>query len=407
MSDAFAVNAVTATLTQLLAAQLAGVLAGGSVTSRPLDKARDATNLTNQLNVFLWGVSVNAALRNQDMPGVRPGERALAPLALDLHYLLTAYGRDDDQTDPTSHVLLGHAMRALHDNAVLACDDLRVAQPLSDVFQQIERIKISPQSLSVEEVSKLWTIFQVQYRVSTAYQVSVVLIESTKATRTPLPVLKRGPGDRGVTSAPNVSSPLPALTQLDLPAARSGAQLGDAIGVVGTALSGATGARLTHTKLGSSVALPLGAAASATRIPLTITDDPTLWAAGIYSLVIDVRRPSETITRTSNALALALIPTLVTVNPTTAPSGVDLTLTLNVKPAVLPLQRVSVLFGEAELRLPEVNAATSSLSVTIPAPAPGTYLVRVRIDGLDSSPVVQSGTPPVWEFAAAQQVIIT
>ena len=46
--------------------------------------------------------------------------------------------------------------------------------------EQIERVRITPQPLSVDELSKLWTAFQTHFRISAAYQVSVVLIESTR-----------------------------------------------------------------------------------------------------------------------------------------------------------------------------------------------------------------------------------
>jgi len=46
--------------------------------------------------------------------------------------------------------------------------------------------------MSLEDVSKLWTTFQTQYRISAAYEVSVVIIESSRIVKTPLPVLTRG-----------------------------------------------------------------------------------------------------------------------------------------------------------------------------------------------------------------------
>ena len=49
----------------------------------------------------------------------RDGEPAQPPLALNLFYLLTAYGRDNDAQRPFSHMLLGRAMSILHDHPVL------------------------------------------------------------------------------------------------------------------------------------------------------------------------------------------------------------------------------------------------------------------------------------------------
>lgn len=85
MSNSMAIAAVTATLRNLLDKALAteAELADAIVTAQPLDKARDATATVNQLNLFLYLISPNAAWRNQDMLGrVKSGEVASPPLAL-------------------------------------------------------------------------------------------------------------------------------------------------------------------------------------------------------------------------------------------------------------------------------------------------------------------------------------
>ena len=51
--------------------------------------------------------------------------------------------------------------------------------PGSNLHEQIERVRITPQPLSLEEISKLWAAFQTNYRLSAAYQAAVILIEST------------------------------------------------------------------------------------------------------------------------------------------------------------------------------------------------------------------------------------
>ena len=66
------------------------------MTTLPLDKARGNNN-NNQLNLFLYQIARNAAWSNRDIPQqVKPGETGVPPLALNLYYLVTAYGRDDD-----------------------------------------------------------------------------------------------------------------------------------------------------------------------------------------------------------------------------------------------------------------------------------------------------------------------
>src|ERR1700735_3986958 len=150
MSNWEAIAAVTATLQAIL---LNEVPAGASdlsdlrVSILPLDKAR-ASNTNNQVNLFLYMVMRNAAWSNSDMPGrVQPGEVAIPPLPLNLYYLMTAFGRDDDATQPFGHELLGKAMSVMYDHPVLSAADITGATqtilPGNDLAQQVERIRIT------------------------------------------------------------------------------------------------------------------------------------------------------------------------------------------------------------------------------------------------------------------------
>src|SRR5262249_182056 len=175
-----------------------------------------------QVNLFLYQTLPDAAWRNLDIPRrVRPGETGQPPLPLTLYYLVTAYS--DEDNDIKSHALLGKAMSILHDYPVIGADEIQNATKNDDGLKntnlpdQVERRRITLQPLTFEEMSKLWTTFQTHYRTSAAYQVSVVLIESTLPSKTPLPVLQRGEGDRGVTSQPDLTPPFPALNSLQAP----------------------------------------------------------------------------------------------------------------------------------------------------------------------------------------------
>ncbi|MGW8252117.1 MAG: DUF4255 domain-containing protein, partial [Anaerolineales bacterium] len=195
MSDPLAIAAVTETLIRLLFEGINAAIPGTTITARPPDKARNGVT-GNQINIFMYQVEPNAAWRNQDMPlRVRPGESAVPPLALNLYYLITAYGENDD--DNQGHRVLGHAMSLLNDHPLLSRDEIEAALPQSDLNSQFERVRITQQPLSLDETSKLWSAFQTQYRISAAYQAALVLIESQRSTRAALPVLSRGEGDIG------------------------------------------------------------------------------------------------------------------------------------------------------------------------------------------------------------------
>ena len=177
MSNALAIAAVTATLRRVLDRGLNVDVPGTLVRTRPPDQVRDRE--ANQVNLFLYQTTPNAAWRNIDLPGRSSTGSEPAgppPLALNLYYLVSAYGRDGDDLDPISHRLLARAMAILHAHAVLDPAEIRSALPGNDLHAQAERVKITLQPLSLEELTKLSSAFQAPYRISVAYEVSVVLI---------------------------------------------------------------------------------------------------------------------------------------------------------------------------------------------------------------------------------------
>jgi hypothetical protein len=173
MSDSTAIAAVTSALRRRLQRALDASLPGTRVTIRPPDKAHDG-QAGNQVNLFLFRASPNASWRNvsTEPAGTGPGGPRQPPLALDLLYLLSAHGRDDDDPEPFSHRLLGEAMRVLHERPVLDPAELDPA-PAGGV----ERVRVTLQPLSLEEMTKLWSIFQAPYRPSVVYEATVVLID--------------------------------------------------------------------------------------------------------------------------------------------------------------------------------------------------------------------------------------
>src|SRR6185312_11398192 len=97
------------------------------------------------------------------------------PLLLNLWYLVTAFGRDNDAVQPFGHRLMGKAASVLYDHPVLSAEEIKsattAALPSTDLDRQIERVRITLQPLSLDEISKLWTGFATQYRLSAAYEV--------------------------------------------------------------------------------------------------------------------------------------------------------------------------------------------------------------------------------------------
>ena len=392
MSNTLAIAAVTATLRDLLnrVAQPTGIdpnpdpdIADTTCTTKPPSQARGGEG-QNQLNLFLYRTAASPTHRNQELPGRgRPLETALPPLALDLFYLVTAYGKNND--DLLAHRVLGRAMSLLHDRALLMPGEIDAALKNSDLGKQIERVRVSPQPLSTEELSRLWAIFQTPYRISASYQVSVVLIDSNRRTQAPLPVLTRG-----LVVNPSLVPTVPTLTELRLPLADQPAArlpfagpppaLGDTVTFAGHDLTG-TGvvARFAHPLL--AAAIPRTAtAATESSFQVALPDDQVNWPAGIYTVTATVQRATGD--RQTNAVALTLAPRITAVTKALV-AGVT-TLTVKASPQVWPAQRASVVVGSSEFLAAAHPAKTETLTFPLPGLAPGSYRLRLRVDGVDS-----------------------
>lgn len=437
MSSALAIAAVTATLKDLLNNGLIdhnlGVVGNFSVTAQPPDRITTGQTESNQVNLFLYQVTPNLGWRNAGLPARNTrGDRVGAPpLALDLHYLMSVYGA----ADLNAEVLLGYAMQLLHETPVLTRNQLRTSlagntvlppnpqgpfgpHVAVDLADQVEQIKITPVYLSSEELSKLWTSMQARYRPSMAYLVSVVLIQRKDGVAAAPPVLQRGVDDSGPLAQ---AAPPPLLARVrpaastQLPAAR----LGDDLALEGNALRGGAGVtlRLACARLDLERALPttVDEAGVRARLPSVAEDADGMheWGIGVYTAALRVAEPDLPVW-TSNEVPLALAPT-ITVSPLNAAAGtLALTVTCTPRIAVAQYPHVRLLFGDRELRVadpasdidtPADPLQPTTVTFSVPDVAAGHYMVRLRVDGIDSLPVVLAGTPV--RFAVDPQQTVT
>ena len=195
MSNFLAISAVTATLQKTLQSVLDVDVPGAVVTTnRPEDPSSNTRKMG--LNIYLYQVNNNPTWRNADLPTRRNnGSLIQRPqVALDLHYLFSFYG---DESDMETQRLLGSIARTMHAHPLLSREAITgtIADPDysyligSDLADAIETVKFSPLTLSLEELSKLWSVFfQIPYTLSIAYQGTVILIESHEVPQPTLPV---------------------------------------------------------------------------------------------------------------------------------------------------------------------------------------------------------------------------
>lgn len=186
MSSPLSIASVTSVIKSVLenglvmhgATTVVGELA---ITATPPDRITTGADERSQLNIYLYRITPNTAWRA--IPTGSAQSNGVVPLSLDLHYLLTAYGERDYHAE----TLLGSAMELLHQTPVLTHETIAPtlaslaersgsgASVFADVIDSIDRITLSPEFLSMEDLTKLWSALQARFRLSATYQASVLM----------------------------------------------------------------------------------------------------------------------------------------------------------------------------------------------------------------------------------------
>ena len=377
MSDARAIAVITATLRNLLDGGLKPELGSGNVTTRPPDRARDGNEGPNQVNLFLYNVALDPYWRNTELSHQRSSDgMSLPALALDLYYLITAYGQGNDEM--ISHRLLGRAMSILHDHPVFSEDEISRALPEEDhedFILQIEKLRITPQPLTLDEVSKMWTVFQTPFRISAAYQVSAVLIESRRSRKAALPVRKAL-----VYALPNRMPSIDSIVpQRILPQG--------VITINGRNLKG----QITRVRFMIDRDHEILREVDSVRNDQITATLPQELLAGVNTVEVvhdlELGEPHEQHKGfISNSEPFMLLPQIIAPIPPVVPGNI---LKLHVNPPVGRRQRVSLLLGERTIPVqplsPTGPASSEELNITMPADFPlGPHFLRLKVDGAES-----------------------
>jgi len=407
MSDYLAVGGVSAVLCSLLSTALNS---GGpttilgptpGITATSPDLISTGAHEQPQLNLFMYYVSINPALRNLGLPSsnAQGGRVSNPPLALDLHYLVTAYG--STQFDP--EILLAWAMKVFHDTPVVPSQIIQAAldglaqqnQPTTEaslisgstLAEQVEQIRLTPEVLTTEEIYRLWTAFQTAYRPSTALQVSVVVIQDTQPFTSNLPVRARS-----VAALPLQTPVVASLSPVMIAA-------GQVLTITGSNFLGSNPADTV-------VSFDSGAGVPADTVwgnLIRVTLPPPLIAGTrmvrVQRMVSFPRSATPRRGFSSSPAPFQLVPVIQTPVPQATP-GSPLTLTLS--PAVGRAQQATLYIGDNAIPIDErpVTGPASSATIAFPVPADfpdGTYPVRVEIDGAQSMLTLAGGqfTPQV------------
>ena len=383
-------------------------------------------------NVFLFQVTPNAAGRNNDLP-IRDAQGNLISrprVALDLHYMITFYG-DDQALEPQR--LLGLTVRALNRTPVFspalinqAITQLVSSHPelgflnRSDLAAALEPVRLTPIAVPVDELSRLWSLFSFQskFSLSVVYIASMLFVDTVDAPQTALPVTSTNVYvDAG--APPSIDSLVPA-GDLSAPIVPNAA-----VSIIGSGFG--TSASNIQVLIDGRPAATTNV--TPTEIDLTLPD----LSAGTHGLQVARPRlmgtpPTPHQGLLSNLVALMIQP-VIDLSPGNAPTVFFVSTSPsdpNDDPPPEVIDGVTVVSGHLQLTVnPPVNqgqtvvitlnslpsdSPPSSLSYTLSvdtspfaSPAatlvtrfqrvvPGTYLIRIQVDGASSALTVDSGT---------------
>lgn len=450
MSNALAIAGVTAVLKNLLDDaminhSLKEKVPHIKVSTLPPESIKSGISEERQIKLFLYHITTNSGWSNIGLPSRNhKGERITnSPLALDLYYLLTAYGKNDFEAE----TLLGYAMQRFHETPVLTRDAIRTTLnegstypldnsiltqtkiPLTgcDLAEQVELIKITPQSLNIDEISKLWSAFQAQYRPSFAYHVSVVLIESTYPSHSPLPVLTRGLPDpisgteEGIRVQSSMLTPYPILEEIVFPNKQPAVRLNELITLHGHHLNqNPVSIRFEHLLSGRNLELSSYGSGSEGSLQVQLPQDPDPavgpfppdsplnpdnWQIGAYTVTAIFHSESEE--KRTNSLPLLLAPKIKQISANRDPITKKVFFSVICSPIVRPTQKATLIVDNIEIvsdpikydpktyepiKPQIITFSTHTSVVTL-----GRKKVRFRVDSVESILIDRSFEPPQFD----------
>jgi hypothetical protein len=368
---------VIETISTTLSTSIATALGVSQVGVRALQEAEKAGPL---LNLWLYQVLPNPSRIGFEPAWKKKDAGAAPPLALSLRYLLTT---KVDTFDGHKH--LGRAMLHLHEHPAIRLDD-----------DEIVHVTLLP--LALDELEKIWAGVQSPRRLSVAYNVDVVVLESQQPAPSPLPVL-----ERNILVMPALAPSIDRLVITSTPGDKldewlAKAQRGRMAAALGDTLRLETSVKATKAIIRSALhkseieirptdggTFPLdGGSVRVVLDPVSAVASPDGGAprfiAGPNTICLElVKPPGDRPASRTNELPFMLAPT--TTFPKEVTPGEELSLTSDPPPT--PEQSVALVLGGVVVR---GRVEKEGMVFTIPPLDARTepYPIRLRIDGADS-----------------------
>lgn len=201
MSNYLAIAAVTAALQDILQHAAVAAVPGSDVTIRRPETIGADGQEKASVNLYLYQTTPDPGWTNTDLP-TRNANGILVrrpQVALNLDYLISFHGSElimEPQRLLGSTLSALHAYPLLERDAILEAINNRSYLTQDTIFDQMEIVKLTQLNLSLEELSKLWSVFyQIPYTLSVIYRAFPVFVEAQLPVFTVKPVaeVKIGP----------------------------------------------------------------------------------------------------------------------------------------------------------------------------------------------------------------------
>ncbi len=142
-----------------------------------LDAPNDSVPSTARLSLYLYHIEQDPQMNNQPMLSQGTTELLMAPQAVQAYYLLTPLLNLEDQ----NHLMLGRILQTLHDRPFL--NEL-AGVPLgnSQGGGSVE-LRLSMEQIRLEDISRIWHAMGSDYRLSVAYMMRSLIIDSATDPR--------------------------------------------------------------------------------------------------------------------------------------------------------------------------------------------------------------------------------
>lgn len=383
------------------------VINGLEVTTLLPHKMEGGAVTADQINLYMYMPTYNQGWKNHALPSMDSNARKVSnpPLVLDLHYMLSTYAPEEIGNELNAEMLLGYGMQIFHEYPVVSrafiseqlSDDGTLTGKLSllktaGLSKQIEQIKISPDTLSTEEITRLWSAFGTKHRPCAFYKVTAVMLEKDKPTRVALPV-KKYPFPKVIQFSPPIITSISSRNSNTAPIIENQKIFSSSQLVInGTQLKG----EITEVVVGGTgIDTSNFIESSDTRIIVPI---PVDLGAGIHSVKvvhkIKLSNPPDRRGFTSNAEAIVLSPSKPTdIIKDLQNQGNEIysgSIKLKFKPLPREEQQTTLILNNLDINSPisytyqreysDLTIDNDVITIPIEEVKKGEYLIRIMID---------------------------